>query len=150
MKTTVAIFLMFLFLGVAAAQTATVSPLEGTLIGLEKSVIAAENKKDIAGVRQNVAEDCTVVAVDGRIYAHRDIFDALIYLGAEIAPYNFKVLPLADGVAVVSYDVVVKTAVRDEEEAPLPRYQHFSSVWVNQGGQWKLKFQQATAARVVD
>jgi len=27
-----------------------------------------------------------------------------------------------------------------------PRYQHVSSVWVKQGDQWKLKFQQATAA----
>jgi hypothetical protein len=28
-----------------------------------------------------------------------------------------------------------------------PRYQHLSSVWVDQGGIWKLKFQQATAAQ---
>ena len=33
-----------------------------------------------------------------------------------------------------------------EDQGPPPRYQHFSSVWVQQDDQWKLKFHQATAA----
>jgi hypothetical protein len=31
-----------------------------------------------------------------------------------------------------------------------PRYQHLSDVWVKQGDQWRLRFQQATARRPID
>jgi hypothetical protein len=51
--------------------------------------------------------------------------------------------------AVVTYDAVVREAPQEDQGAP-PRYQHFSSVWVKQGGQWKLKFHQATAAHYGD
>jgi hypothetical protein len=35
----------------------------------------------------------------------------------------------------------------DDDEIQIPRYQHMSSVWVKQGEQWRLKFQQATATQ---
>jgi len=39
-----------------------------------------------------------------------------------------------------------------EGDAPgmAPRYQHISDLWVKQDDQWRLKFQQATAARPID
>jgi hypothetical protein len=37
-----------------------------------------------------------------------------------------------------------------EDDVPAPRYQHFSDVWVKQGDQWRLRFQQATAKRSID
>jgi hypothetical protein len=130
----------------AIAQT----PLDQTLIDLEKTVLAAEKKKDMAAASQHLADDFTAVAVDGHYYDRREILGFISYLGVDITPYNFKVLPVNDSAAIVSYDAVFKTSGAAEEEAPPPRYQHFSSVWVKQGDQWKLKFQQATAARVVD
>jgi len=45
-------------------------------------------------------------------------------------------LPLNENAAVVTYN-----AVLPGEGA---RYQHLSNVWVKQGDQWKLKFQQST------
>lgn len=137
---------ILLLSAVAIAQT----PLDQALIDLEKSVLAAEQKKDMATAGQHMAEDFTVVAVDGHFYDRHEILGLISYLGVQITPYNFKVLPMNDSVAIVSYDAVFKTSGPAEEEAPPPRYQHFSSVWVKQGDQWKLKFQQATAARVVD
>ncbi|MGA7908014.1 MAG: nuclear transport factor 2 family protein, partial [Candidatus Sulfotelmatobacter sp.] len=62
----------------------------------------------------------------------------------ELTPYDFKVVEVGEDAAVVTYDAVVREALQ-EDQGPPPRYQHFSSVWVKQGGQWKLKFHQATA-----
>jgi hypothetical protein len=63
----------------------------------------------------------------------------------ELSPYNIKAVRITDDAAVISYDAVVREAPQ-EDQGPPPRYQHFSSVWVKQGDQWKLKFHQATAA----
>ena len=56
--------------------------------------------------------------------------------GKDLRFYDFKVLPLNENAAVVTYN-----AVLPGEGA---RYQHLSNVWVKQGDQWKLKFQQST------
>ena len=64
----------------------------------------------------------------------------------EYRQYDFKVLPVSENVAIVTYDAIMKVDV-DDDEIQIPRYQHLSSVWVKQGEQWKLKFQQATAAQ---
>ena len=57
---------------------------------------------------------------------------------------NVQVVPLNEGAAVVTYDVIIRMVHYDDET---PRYQHISSIWVKQGNDWKLRFQQATAAR---
>jgi hypothetical protein len=54
------------------------------------------------------------------------------------------VVALGQDAAIVTYDAIVREAP-EEDQGPPPRYQHFSSVWVKQGDQWKLKFHQATA-----
>ncbi len=48
---------------------------------------------------------------------------------------------LGDNAAIVTYDAIVREAP-EEDQGPPPRYQHFSSVWMKQGDQWKLKFHQ--------
>jgi len=62
----------------------------------------------------------------------------------EYRPYGIQVVQLNEGAAVVTYDVIIRMARYDED---IPRYQHISSVWVKLGEQWKLRFQQATAAQ---
>ena len=52
---------------------------------------------------------------------------------------------VTDDVAIVSYDVVFRVPPA-EDQGPPPRYQHFSTVWVKQSGEWKMKFQQMTAS----
>ena len=63
--------------------------------------------------------------------------------------YNLRVLPVNDDVAVVTYDCIIHMP---EGDAPgmAPRYQHISDLWVKQNDQWRLRFQQATAARPID
>jgi hypothetical protein len=133
--------------GIALAQES--STLAQTLEQKERSLLAAEQKKDVATLNQDLAADFTAVAVDSNVYDRREMLGYLGYLGFDVWPYRFKVIPVTEDAAIVSYDAVVKTSAH-EDEISLPRYQHVSSLWVKQGDQWKLKFQQSTAARVED
>ena len=52
--------------------------------------------------------------------------------------YDFKVIPINDSAAIVTYNAVLPFGMR---------YRHVSSVWVKQDGQWTLKFRQASPNR---
>ena len=62
----------------------------------------------------------------------------------EYSPYDVHVLPINDSAAIVTYDCIVRMRLGED---PVPRYQHITDIWVKQGEQWRLKFQQATAAQ---
>jgi len=52
--------------------------------------------------------------------------------------YDFKVVPINDSAAIVTYNAVLPFGMR---------YRRVSSVWVKEDGQWKLKFRQASPNR---
>ena len=130
----------------APAAPKSLSPLDQTLITCEKNLIEAKKKGDGAFFKRTLSEDFSLVGVDGILLQGQD---AAADMGEpellELTPYDIKVVAVNDDVAVVTYDAVVRVAPA-EDQGPPPRYQHFSSVWVKQGDQWKLKFHQATAA----
>jgi hypothetical protein len=69
--------------------------------------------------------------------------------GIDILAYDMKVVSVSDGVAIVTYDVVLRVPP-SEDEGPPPRYQHFSTVWTKQGDAWKMKFLQMTVSHYGD
>jgi hypothetical protein len=134
----------------ASAQTPApakpLSPLEQTLIANEHSLIEAKKKDDAAFFKRTLAEDFTLVGVDGKLKQGHDAVDELGDSKLlELTAYEIKVVPAGEHAAIVTYNAIVRKAP-SEDEGPPPRYQHFSSVWVQQDDQWKLKFHQATAA----
>lgn len=133
-----------------AAQTpnpAPLSALEQTLITAEKSLPEAHSKKDTATLNKLFADDFSQVSIDGKLRGREEIIGMMNEFSLkEYRQYDFKVLPVSENVAIVTYDAIMKVDV-DDDEIQIPRYQHLSSVWVKQGEQWKLKFQQATAAQ---
>ena len=130
----------------SAAPAKVLSPLEQTLITSEKNLIAAKKKADNAFFKRTLSADFSMVGVDGSLLEGREAVDGLGDSGLlELTPYDFKVMPVGEDAAIVTYDAIVREAP-DEDQGPPPRYQHFSSVWVKQGDAWKLKFHQATAA----
>jgi hypothetical protein len=146
---TCAIFLFFVTLipGIAQNPPAkTPTPLEQTLVVSEKTLIDAKKKDDAAFLKRIVAEDFSLVGVDGRLLqqleAVGDLGDGEL---VELTPYDIKVVAAGEGAAIVTYDAIVRKKP-EEDQGPPPRYQHFTSVWVKQGDVWKLKFHQATAA----
>ena len=141
---------LFLLGSVVVAQVPatakSLSPLEQSLIASEKSLIAAKKKDDGAYFKRTLSAGFSLVGVDGKLPEGQEAVDELGDSGlVELTPYDIKVVTVADGVAVVTYDAIVREKP-EEDQGPPPRYQHFSSVWAKQGDEWKLTFHQATAA----
>jgi len=144
----------FLSCLIAATQLAAQTPaaskapsaLEQTAIANEKTLIEAKKKDDGAFFKRTLTPDFSLVGVDGKLLEGQEAVDNLGDTGLlELTPYDIKVVALGDDGAIVTYDAIVREAP-EEDQGPPPRYQHFSSVWVKHGDQWKLKFHQATAA----
>ena len=121
------------------------SPLAQQLINLEKALPAAQQKKDMDFYKRTLTDDFIAVGTDAKVHSRIEILEDLPAIDLkEYRPYDIHVVPINDGAAVVTYDVIIEMGKYDEDT---PRYQHISSIWVKQGEAWKLKFQQATAAQ---
>jgi hypothetical protein len=130
----------------APVPAKVLSPLDQSLIASEKSLIEAKKKDDGAFFKRTVSEDFALVGVDGKLLEHQEAIDDLGDSGlVELTPYDIRVVAAGEAAAIVTYDAIVRKKP-EEDQGPPPRYQHFSSVWVKQGDDWKLKFHQATAA----
>ncbi len=145
----VACLVLSCLLSSVTAQTANaaakpLSPLEQTLMAAEKSFVEAAKKGDIAFFKRTLTDDFSFVQFDGQLYSRQDMLDQLDG-GMDLMPYDMKVVSAGDGVAIVTYNVVLRVPAA-EDQGPPPRYQHFSTVWVKQGDAWKMKFQQMTAS----
>ncbi len=127
-----------------AVDSPEASPLAEHLMSLEKALPEAQKKHDRDFYNRTLTDDFMSIGTDGKVHPRSEIMgDFPSTQLAEYRMYNMQVVPLNDNAAVVTYDVIVRMVHYDDET---PRYQHVSSVWVKQGGEWKLKFQQATAA----
>jgi hypothetical protein len=123
----------------------TLSPLEQQLISFEKAIPEAQKKHDIDFYKHTLTDDFVAVGTDAKLHAKEEILEDLRSTDlVEYRPYDIQVVQLNDGAAVVTYDVIIQMSRYDED---IPRYQHISSIWVKMGDEWKLKFQQATAAQ---
>jgi hypothetical protein len=128
-----------------SAETKPLSPLEEQLISYERAIPEAQKKHDIDFYKHTLTDDFVAVGTDAKIHDRNEVLEDLRATELiEYRPYGIQVVQLNDGAAVVTYDVIIRMAKYDED---IPRYQHISSVWVKLGEQWKLKFQQATAAQ---
>jgi len=135
--------------GSVSAQNAnvpakTLSPLEQTLMSAEKSYVEAAKKGDKAFFKRTLTDDFSFVGFDGQLNSRQEMLDQ-VEAGTDLLPYDMKVVMAGEGVAIVTYDVVLRVPAA-EDQGPPPRYQHFSTVWVKQGDAWKMKFQQMTAS----
>ena len=129
----------------AGSPSATSPSLAELLVAKEKSLPEAQKRKDLNVFKDITTDDFLEVAADAKVYSKQEMMEGLNSVDLQnYSIYDAKVIPLNDHAAVVTYDAIVQMVVGDERA---PRYQHISSVWVNQGGKWLLKFQQATAAQ---
>ena len=151
MKHLYAVVMLALASTVALARTGRTeadkpaTPFEQTLMDNERQFIAAAKKGDVAFFKNSLTSDFSFVAFDGQLYERQDMVDQFAQGGVDLLPYEMKVVSLGEGTAIVTYNVVLRVPV-SEDQGPPPRYQHFSTVWVKQGDVWKMKFQQMTAA----
>jgi hypothetical protein len=120
------------------------SALAEQLMSLEKALPEAQKKHDRDFYNRTLTDDFISIGTDGKVHPKSEIMgDFQSTQLAEYRSYNTQIVLLNENAAIVTYDVIVRMVHYDDET---PRYQHVSSIWVKQGDQWKLKFQQATAA----
>jgi hypothetical protein len=125
-------------------------PLERTLIANTKAIPEAQKSKNVDFLKRTLTDDFLWVGSEGRLHDKEEIVESA--RDGELKDYytyNLRVMPVDDEAAVVTYDCIIHMP---EGDAPglAPRYQHISDLWVKQDDQWRLKFQQATAARPID
>lgn len=113
------------------------------LVAAEKTFIAAARKGDAEYFKRTLTNDYSLIAFDGQLYDREAALGDLGSGGLDLMAYNMKVVELGEAAAIVTYDVVVRVPPAEDQGAP-PRYQHWSSTWIRQGDQWKIKFQQTT------
>ncbi len=136
--------------GTSAAGNQTSSPQDETLIANSKALREAQLRKDVEYLKGALTDDFLQVGSEGKLHKKKDFLgDAEDGNLKEFMLYNPLVAPVDENAAIVTYDCVIKMP---EGDAPnlAPRYQHISDLWVKQGGQWRLRFEQATASRPVD
>ena len=155
MKQVVFIACIFCFPVAALAQASgnqakPLTPLQQTLIANTNAVPAAQKTRDLDFLKRTLTDDFVAVGSEGKLHDKEEIL-ASAHDGElkDYYTYNLRVVPVDDEAAIVTYDCVIHMP---EGDAPgmAPRYQHISDLWVKQEDQWRLKFQQATAARPID
>jgi len=134
----------------SSAQAKPLSELEQTLITNTKAIPEAQKTKDVAVLKRMLTDDFIAVGSEGHLHDKEEVLGSA-HDGElkDYYAYNLRVVPVNGEAAIVTYDCVIHMP---EGDAPgmAPRYQHISDLWVKQGDQWRLRFQQATAARPVD
>jgi hypothetical protein len=146
-------FSLFLFalasawpLAAQSAHESNLKSLETIALANEHDLIEARKKGDEAYFQRTLSADFSMVGIDGKLITGDEAAGEVSDSGlSEFTPYDMKVVPLGDCGAVVTYDAVVRVPDQEDQGSP-PRYQHFSSTWIKQNAQWKLAFQQTTAA----
>jgi hypothetical protein len=143
---TIALLLLGLLSWPALAQDSPASPL----VDKTKDVLQARKGKDASVLNQTLARDFMSVGSEGKLHDRAEMIDSAREGELQdYQAYNLRVIRVNDSTVIVTYDCIIKMP---EGDAPnmAPRYQHISDLWVSEGGEWKLKFQQATAARPID
>ena len=123
-----------------APQQSNASSIEQELINLQKAFLDAQERGDAEYVKNAVADDFLSIETTGDSSGKKELVrDVHTHEKPESSPilYDFRVVQLDEGCAVVTYKGVFPGN-------QIERYQHLSDTWVQQNGQWKLKFQQST------
>ena len=145
----IACFFCFSIAGFAQAAK-PLTPLEQTLISSTNAVPEAQKARNVDFLKRTLTDDFLAVGSEGKLHDKGEITQSA-HDGElkDFYTYNLRVLPINDSAAIVTYDCIIHMP---EGDAPgmAPRYQHISDLWVKQDDQWRLKFQQATAARPID
>jgi hypothetical protein len=141
------LFVVCCSLSIATAQSSPVekplTALEQSMIGSEKTFIAAAKKGDGAYFKRTLTDDYSMVGSDGQLHDREETLGEFSSGGIDLMPYNISVVALSDSAVIVTYDVVMQIPAT-EDQGPPPRYQRWSTTWIRQGDQWKIKFQQST------
>jgi hypothetical protein len=129
-----------------APSSKPISTFDQQLIEQEKHLLQATQSKNSTAVERAVADDFQGIETNGDFYDKSDIVESAQEgaskdtkgdgLPKDTRAYDFRVVKLNEGSAVVAYNLIVP--------GEHPRYRHMADTWAKIDGRWKLKFRQIT------
>ena len=132
----------------AGSQTSN-EPLAESLIAKSRAISDALKSKDLDQLKALLAEDFRSVGSEGKPHTKADLLDSA--KEGELKDFLFyspQFTQIDDGTALITYNLAIHRPEGDDGLAP--RYQKISDLWVRQGSDWRLKFEQATPLRPID
>jgi hypothetical protein len=152
MKHFAAIILLFVvgtFAQIPSTSGNLASALDQALITNTKAVLEAQKNRDTDLLKRTLSEDFLQIGSEGHLHPKVEFLDeARNGELKDYALYNLRVRAIDQNTALVSYNAIIQEPEGDGGAAP--RYQMISDLWVKDGENWKLKFQQATPLRSID
>lgn len=128
--------------GVVATQAGIPKAVQDRLIAREKDLFAAEQRRAFAVIDEELSEDFHEIGSDGQLHTKAEIMPLI--KDVKIEDYSltdFKVLPMGDQCAIVTYAADIKASYKGQN---FPPKLYLSSVWVRRHGSWQMTFHQAT------
>ena len=126
-----------------------------SLIAKSRNVLEAEKAKNIAALSSLVADNFRSIDLAGDVDSRQEMLgqvkegflkDFLFYEPQAFRIDNDSIL-VSYNVAVTLSDAAIKELA--EDNLTWPRYSKISDLWVRQGSDWKLKFEQTTPVRAM-
>jgi hypothetical protein len=119
------------------------------LIAKSKSVLQNVKSKDVTALNAVLSNDFRIVWSDGKLHEKSELLGAAQEgMLRDFQFYSADVIPIDSDSAVVTFNLIADMPEGDDGLAP--RYQRVSDLWVREGGDWRLKFEQATPVRPID
>lgn len=118
--------------------------LRDTLTNMERELADAEQQKNKQFFDRALSPQFLMVAYNGLVFTKAELLSKLNYLNVKrYAMKNFKVRTIGRAGALLTYDLDIQASAAGQHA---PAKQYASSVWIREGGHWRLLFHQATPA----
>lgn len=126
------------------------SSIAQDLLAKSGDVHALRQSKNFNALKLLLADDFEGIGSEGRLHGRDEMLDD----GEDstlraFKLYDPKVVQIDSTSALVTYNLILEMREGDEP-GMAPRYQKVSDLWVRQGEEWRLKFEQATPLRPID
>jgi len=140
MSTKSVLIAVFLFIASAGfAQSAT--SVDPDVIAREKQYWSATKAHDTAAINKLVADDFTIVTMDGPV-DKKELLQSLPQLSMSTpALWSWKYVQLSPNSYAITYQLAASMKYGSEN---VPGHFYATSVWTQQNGQWQLRLLQQT------
>jgi hypothetical protein len=125
------------------------------LIAKSKAILAAVKYKDVTALDGLLADNFHSVGVAGDVDSRQEMLgSAREGFMKDFLFYSPQAFRIDDDSVIVSYRTAITlsdAALKElaEDNITWPRYSEVSDLWVRQGNDWKLKFEQITPVRAM-
>ena len=135
------LLVLLLITSAAFAQNAANPNVDPDVIAREKQYWLATKAHDTAAINKLVADDFTIVSMDGPI-GKKELIESLPQLEMSTpALWSWKYVQLSPNSYAITYQLAASMKYGSEN---VPGHFYATSVWTQQNGQWQLRLMQQT------